>query len=331
MLLLESLKWIADGQPGIFWHNLNYVINVIFLSTSSIVSVLWLFYIDNFAILKEKNKKLRHYLYLTPFILNVIIVILSLKTNTVFSINENNIFSRQYLYAALPFLNYGPLFIAFLILLANKNKIERSSYRVFILFNIIPFLGGLIQIFNYGILSIWSSVALALFIIFLYVEIKGLQKDHLTGVYNRRQLESYLQNKLRNLRSFSVLMTDLDDFKIINDKYGHLEGDKALITITNILTATIRNTDIAARYAGDEFVLVIENSNSANITALIKRIQEKIKEYNRTADNKYILSMSIGYHIVTDPKSETLESVINAADKKMYRNKSRKKNKISAG
>jgi len=88
--------------------------------------------------------------------------------------------------------------------------------------------------------------------------------DPLTGVYNRRFLEEFLHRELsrsrRSRQPLSVLMLDLDGFKVFNDEHGHLAGDKVLAAVAASLRDTVRTTDVVARYGGDEFVVVLPNT-----------------------------------------------------------------------
>ncbi len=328
MLLLESLKWVINGQSGELFFILNYITNFAIICISPLLGCLWMIYITNFICVLEKKRRKHDLILMLPLIINIFIIIITSNTDLIFMISANNIFSRGRFYPILFSLCYGPLIYTLILLLKNKNKIEKTNFKAFIIFNLLPVFGATIQVIQYGLLSIWSSSAFALLIVFLYAEIKGLQKDHLTGIYNRKQLENFLRIKLRNSRSFSILMIDLDDFKIINDSYGHNEGDKALIAVTNIFLKSTRNIDLVSRYAGDEFIIIMENASSSSVNAMINRIQNNLKDYNMKSGNQYNLQMSIGYYTILDPKNETLESIINAADKSMYAEKSLKKNQV---
>ena len=151
-------------------------------------------------------------------------------------------------------------------------------------------------------------------------------KDPLTELYNRQYLSEYAKKAFQRVtRHESVLILifiDLDNFKYVNDSFGHKEGDKVLKQVGEILRKTFRNYDIIVRYGGDEFVILIEDIHfdSANIEktllCCVKRVEEKL--------NRFKISASYGYSLAPNG-AMGLEELIESADEKMYAQKQRKK------
>lgn len=112
----------------------------------------------------------------------------------------------------------------------------------------------------------------------------------------------------------------MNDFKSINDTYGHTTGDDALVEVVSILIATIKNQGNVIRYAGDEFVILLNTQNEKIIKNCISNIQNNIRNSNLNAKRDYKLSLSIGYSIV-DISNQSIEKLLNEADEKMYKNK----------
>uniref|UniRef100_A0A7C3MIE7 Diguanylate cyclase n=1 Tax=Dictyoglomus thermophilum TaxID=14 RepID=A0A7C3MIE7_DICTH len=156
--------------------------------------------------------------------------------------------------------------------------------------------------------------------------------DALTGLYNRRGFMTLAEHTFsianRLNKKIIVMFIDLDHMKEINDKYGHQVGDQALIDLANILRETLRQNDLIARFGGDEFVImgIIGEENHKEI--VLKRLLEKIEEFNSKQDRPYKISISIG--IVTyDPKNPvSLEDLLQKADEIMYEQKRIKKEKL---
>ncbi len=145
--------------------------------------------------------------------------------------------------------------------------------------------------------------------------------DKLTSVYNRRAFELKLKAMLSNFipgkSRFALFFFDLDNFKEINDTYGHLAGDLILKKVAELLKKCTRNGDIVCRYGGDEFVILISDINKEIANNIGKRIIEKIS--NATfiyKDNKIKVKISGGAYYVE--KKETFEEVIRKADQAMY-------------
>ncbi len=148
--------------------------------------------------------------------------------------------------------------------------------------------------------------------------------DSLTGLANYRTLVEVIQAEIersgRTRRTFSILLMDLDKLKAINDRYGHLAGSKVLCRIAEILRFHCRSIDVAARYGGDEFALVLPETDKAAASRVASRVQARLKE----DPTEPRLNLSIG--IAAFPKSGvTSEQLLEAADKALYEMKERLK------
>ena len=170
------------------------------------------------------------------------------------------------------------------------------------------------------------------------IDIKGLycraMFDELTGIYNRRfgttSLEQYLSLLVRNnLNSLSMIFMDIDNFKNINDNYGHKMGDEVLITLCEIIQKIIRKTDIFIRFGGEEFCIILPNAD-INISLLLsQRIQKMIKNHTfNVSDDNFILTLSIGFLEYDKEKNYGPIKYIEEADKLMYEAKKAGKDRI---
>lgn len=152
--------------------------------------------------------------------------------------------------------------------------------------------------------------------------------DDLTGLYNRRGFFtlSEQQWKLadRKNKKLVLLYCDLDNLKTINDNYGHLMGDQALIAVAQLLKSTFRESDIIARMGGDEFaILAIEAE--ANGDRMINRLNEKLDELSESEDLHLPISLSSGYAHYDPGQPKSIEEVLGEADSQMYAQKEGKK------
>ncbi|MFH0787672.1 MAG: sensor domain-containing diguanylate cyclase [Pseudomonadota bacterium] len=155
-------------------------------------------------------------------------------------------------------------------------------------------------------------------------------EDDLTGLYNRRGFLTLAEQELkianRMKRGTFLLFTDLDDLKIINDTFGHLQGDQALIDMAHIIKETFRDPDILARIGGDEFViLAIEAASEAGPELLMERLQKNLDLFNKKTNRPYQLSLSMGV-VGYDPEHPvSIDTLLIQADNDMYEEKQRKK------
>lgn len=145
--------------------------------------------------------------------------------------------------------------------------------------------------------------------------------DRLTGLYNRVYLE-FLQKQACKKKGVWVsgIMIDLNGFKQINDNYGHSEGDAALIIVADLLRKSFSEYGIVTRYAGDEFVVMLNTTDEQFIPELIERAKKNFQEENQTNDKSYQLSASMGY-AVSNLVVETMDDFMNRIDKQMYQDK----------
>jgi diguanylate cyclase (GGDEF)-like protein len=149
------------------------------------------------------------------------------------------------------------------------------------------------------------------------------ERDSLTGLYNRR----FIANDIRKIlaavdkknEKLSVLLLDCDNFKLINDTYGHIQGDQVLIEVAALLLAKSRKGDIAVRWGGDEFLLIAPYADEAKVMAIMERFK---RELTKVSENLQIdISVSGGF-AVYPLEAKTLDELIQAADTKLYLSKS---------
>ncbi|WP_025270169.1 diguanylate cyclase [Hippea sp. KM1] len=157
-------------------------------------------------------------------------------------------------------------------------------------------------------------------------------KDHLTGLYLRKYMNEVLDTALYNYnrysKVFSIIMLDLDDFKKINDTYGHLAGDEVLKVIGSILKRITRRSDIPIRYGGDEFIVVLPETKLEDAITVAKKIRDKIASVTFKKDKmEFKCTASIGVTQVKD--GDTVESLLERVDKALYQTKHSQKGEIS--
>jgi diguanylate cyclase (GGDEF)-like protein len=165
-------------------------------------------------------------------------------------------------------------------------------------------------------------------------EIAALQLatlDELTGISNRRGFVALARHALamcrRNKLSASLILFDLDGFKPINDKFGHAEGDRALVAFSRLMRDIFRDSDVFARIGGDEFVALLTGADEANIQTILSRFQQSLTNHNQQENRGYDLKYSAGYIIKAVDETDDIDNLMARADKLMYQNKQDKMNK----
>lgn len=156
--------------------------------------------------------------------------------------------------------------------------------------------------------------------------------DSMTGLLNRSKLDAVLTDELarfgRNKRPFSVLMIDVDHFKTLNDNLGHIVGDEILIAVAKVLANSIRSVDFAARYGGDEFVVILTETTADAAIKTAERIRMQVVEVgNKLKEHKIAITLSIGIsHSLPEDKSPTL--LLARVDNALYEAKKAGRDRI---
>jgi len=152
--------------------------------------------------------------------------------------------------------------------------------------------------------------------------------DRLTGIYNRGRFEHILGLWIKNMRHdpFCLLFLDIDGFKKVNDRFGHNAGDQVLISTAEIITASIRDDDIFARWGGEEFVILFSGINIDRGADLAERLRKAVE--NNPCGEAGKITMSIG--VAQYRRTESIPNFVNRADEKMYEAKKAGKNRVVA-
>ncbi|MCM7511819.1 GGDEF domain-containing protein [Enterobacter pasteurii] len=158
-------------------------------------------------------------------------------------------------------------------------------------------------------------------------------RDPLTRLYNRSYFYdslNYALGSATEAHPVSVVVSDLDRFKRINDCYGHLQGDKVLQFVSNLLTDSVRPQDIAARIGGEEFVLMLTNTPSDAARQVAERIRLKLSGFDKTSSGGHLpepITISMGVFTATSPETSA-ETCVESADKAMYEAKETGRNRV---
>jgi diguanylate cyclase (GGDEF)-like protein len=152
--------------------------------------------------------------------------------------------------------------------------------------------------------------------------------DMLTGIFNRRHVMSRFIEEFKKAkrlaRGLSCIMIDIDHFKNINDKYGHLVGDAALREVASRIKNAVRIYDVLGRYGGEEFLVVLPDTDLADATALAERIRQRVKDISA---EDVSITISLGVTCLQD-KNDSMDDMIKKADTALYQAKAAGRDRV---
>lgn len=327
ILLIDALGWLIEGNLLDPLNAIYLRLIFIYFMMNPILPYLLLLYTD-FQIFQDRHRLRKLFWpYLTPMILIAILLIANPFTQVLFHIDQNNVYHRGPLFNLFLLLVFSYLVYALVLIIMNRNIIGRQHFWPLAIFPLPPIIGAFLQAKYFGLALIWSGLTLSLIIIYIYVQNRQLNTDYLTGSYNRKQLDHYLEQKINNIEAdqgFAAIMIDIDDFKRINDQFGHVIGDEALVFTAEILKNSLRNNDFLARYGGDEFMAILNIKNHHILEEVAQRINRNFANFNSSHAKPYNLNVSMGYDIYEYGCQMSSINFIEHLDSLMYANKSKK-------
>lgn len=321
ILIIDAAQWSVDSQPGLFL--LNKLLILFYYILNPLPCILWCFYIRYQFSMNERDAKARMYLSV-PTIVCIVISVLSFSNEWFYYVDQNNVYHRGNVFWLFLLISLVYLLYAFFYIIINRKKLAKMIYYSLLMFWIPPVIGGTFQTLFYGISLIWPCVSLSLLIIYIYIQNSQIFMDHLTGLYNRRQLDIYLDgylNKTTHKSPIGGIMLDIDNFKSINDQYGHTTGDQALVNAASILRKSVWNNGFLARFGGDEFIVFLHAKTIADIEQIVSIIEYNVNAYNQQSKEPYQLKFSMGYDIFKYDRMLTKTHMLNRIDRLMYDNK----------
>ena len=263
---------------------------------------------------------IRRNIYRTIGLVAIVLLVINIFYPLVFSVSDGR-YQRGFAY--IIFLIFAAFYILDSLFLYVKRVKKNGSLKLFPvhIFLIPVILGIVIQAFFVEIAITWTSIAISVAGIMTALKNEIIFTDCLTGLYNRVYLE-FLHKRACNKKDcwVSGIMIDLNGFKQINDNYGHAEGDLALCIVADLLRKSFSEYGVVTRYAGDEFVIMLNTTDDQLIQKIIKSAKKNFVTENEKNDKPYQLSASMGYAI-TNLSNETIDDFMNRIDEQMYQDK----------
>lgn len=331
LLLIMDILARFDGLDSPLHPVFNQVGNFMLYLMGPALGACWFLYVH----LQVRQRKSATARLMKPLAIllavNGLFCLISLYTGWIYTIDAMNIYHRGPLFFVPVILDFGMVIVITAYLIASRKKLDIHHFSNLMVFPVLPALGMLIQLFFYHIPIIMNCIALAILIIFLNIQNQNIYMDHLTGIYNRKRLDKYLEDRVSNQgaqRPFGGILIDVDNFKKINDTYGHGEGDRVLREIAQMLRSCLRNNDFIARYGGDEFFIVVDTGSRRVLDEIIRRIQRCLEKLNASEVLNQPVGLSMGYGIYNPKSGMTVGEFQESIDTRMYDTKKRRKDTL---
>ena len=335
-LIADLASYLFDGRQFFAAKFLSHVSMFASVVLATYVGYMLNIFFDVVFHITDERKK-RKIVYFLPVALVSLFLIVNLFNGCLYSMGEDNVYSR----GPLALVSFSLQYVAFAVVAVRAILFRRSvkSIRYIKLRNSFVWVGalflffGALQIITGGLVAFQClGITGSIFILFSRFQDDQITNDILTGLNNRYALDAYIEDKIKTYAdgihggtSLYLIMMDINYFKRINDNHGHVEGDKAIKLVAHILktVASPYKTDLfVARFGGDEFAAVFETNSENKVKILCEDIKNALAD--ETKDLRYLLSIGTGY-AVYGGKTMSLISLYDRADKALYEDKDRMK------
>lgn len=295
--LLTALFYALNAAPGVFY----------FLFIQNMIG-------------KRVSKRFL-LLLLLPWSILTLASVASPWTGWLFVIDELSRYSRGPYFFLTVICNYSYLFFGPLYLLKHHQHLQRKMYSTLLVFPFPVAIAGFLQIMFYGLEVLWISLSISLMILFFNVESNHVNRDYLTGLFNRRyfqRLAALAFAKKKAGKPQWGFLLDINGFKTINDTFGHAKGDEALIFVARLLEQTAPKLTVVSRYGGDEFALLTSRLSESEVIKFLENLEYKLSAANSAGQIPDFISVSVGCATLSMRENADLDAFLAKLDMSMY-------------
>ncbi|MDD6187310.1 MAG: GGDEF domain-containing protein [Oscillospiraceae bacterium] len=308
MKLVSIADVVLESMSGPNIRLIRLAVNTLYFGVPPIAFII----ITN--IFEDLTKKKWYKYYLIPEIASLTVCTWSCFSGAIFSVTEDNVFIRGPLYA-VPFIFALFYYIFFFYITATQKKtqsVKTESIFLTIVFTALV-ISTLIEIFTKRYFILWTTTYICVILYFSLINIHKILYDSLSDAYTRLAFSGLLE-RYDKRHGFTVAMIDINNLKYLNDTFGHLEGDKAVISVAATIIKNKSKSMKLFRYGGDEFVL----TGKANQTDEIRKVLEKSRFEVGDIQGEPI---TFAFGITEYHPDEDLHVVLNNVDRYMYEDK----------
>lgn len=318
IIILAEAGTIFAGYESVNDRNLNIVSNVLGFSLTPMIPIV-------IACIFDRGILSKHKLILVPTIINVIATVLSPRFGLIFHVDAGN----QYVRGNSFFIFITVYIVNFLLLVVSTIEVGKMyNYPItkkLVALSFFTILGTSIQLVVPLAYSSWHCVTLALLLYFLLMSEFDSSFDTLTSLYNRAAFDKATK-QLSKRQAFSVVILDINDFKNVNDTYGHDYGDTVIQSVAAIIRRSFHKHYTCYRFGGDEFAIIGRETNQKKLERRLRLMTKDLAEMR--GEGKPLPTISYGYSIFYEGEIFDFHKILKEADAQMYRYKKLHKERL---
>ena len=326
-IFFDMIWVLSDGVGGTLAVAANWISNAITFSLFAIACLIWFLYSETVQGSRLLTTPYRVAIVALPTVLVVVLAFTSYWTHALFYIDAQGVYRRGFAYMIQPVISYCYVIPTSVHALVHSRRVEslqkKAIYRTLAFFTFPVLVGGTVQVV-FSVPGLCAGIMIGFLQLYIVYQEQLISTDPLTGLNNRNRFETYMLTLFSGSEKADdtyLLIMDADDFKHINDHYGHVEGDHALKIISSVLKEVCSPSGgFIARYGGDEFVVVLKGATEQDVIDLSAAINDALSR----VEAPYPLRMSIGYARIGDGV-DTWQDLLRVADEELYRVKHEKK------
>lgn len=320
--ITDPLVFRYDSVPGQLVHYVLYFGNMLLFMANVVVGPCWLLLVTHHLCGEITKKRIVFVGGLCT--IAVLLMVVNLRNPIVFSVDSNNIYHRGPLFMVYMVLEFLTLLDAIVVYWLTKKRGGVLRFFPVLQFIVPLVVGTAIQGLYYGVSVIWPSVGVSICGVILGLQNEALFCDDLTGTYNAAYIDQLKTRGKRKSGAFTMMLVDLREFSQINEKMGHAEGDQVLKVVAGILTKTIGNAGIVARFSGDEFLILLSMQDEDKVREIETNIRNNCKKYTENKAMEYTLDVAIGV-VQIDFYKQTKDEVLSNLYVKLHEDKERQR------
>ncbi|MDR1074615.1 MAG: GGDEF domain-containing protein [Treponema sp.] len=283
------------GQGGQIVQTILYIVNTLYYISQVGAMYVMTVFLDYISYKNMKRLKTIIIIVAAINLVHIAALLLNLQWGFYFFFTNRNEFMYGDKYFIRLLISYLPFVINIVDLFLSYKNVSFHHINLIFIILILSSAGSTLSFLANNTPLFWICSASGLLALYLFIIRAEAKFDVLTGIGNRHLFYEFIDklNKQSGEQSWSIAMLDIDDFRRINNTYGHIEGDNALRDVAVTIKSCIRTSDLVVRYGNDEFILAIQSEY--DIDRLMERIQKAIYDQNEKSDRAYKLNLSYGY------------------------------------